>query len=145
MDPKYWSSIGSALGRRRHRVKEGKERHRLFRDQYIGKFKAIDNKRKHPKIDWKRNEQKNKRKSRKHNIDIEDEGEPNHYKVLGVKPWDDDKMIRAAFLKFAKIYHPDKNPGKSEDVKKIFIKIQEAYEVLSDIKRRRAYDERLKE
>ena len=42
-------------------------------------------------------------------------------------------------------YHPDKNKQDPETAKKIFFKIQEAYEILSDEKKREAYDARRKD
>jgi curved DNA-binding protein CbpA len=48
-----------------------------------------------------------------------------------------DKTIRYAFLGLAKKFHPDFNPtGKQK-----FLLIQEAYQVLSDARRRKEYDE----
>ena len=68
------------------------------------------------------------------NMDYKD-----YYKILGVdrKATDDD--IRKAYRKLAKQYHPDYNPNnkKAEDT---FKEINEAYEVLSDAKKRSHYD-----
>ncbi len=64
----------------------------------------------------------------------------NLYKTLGVEKGASAEEIRKAYRKLARKHHPDVNPGdkKSEDV---FKKISTAYEVLSDDKRRAAYDE----
>lgn len=62
------------------------------------------------------------------------------YEVLGVPRDAKPEAIRSAYRKLARKHHPDVNPGdkKAEDR---FKKIATAYEVLSDDKRRAAYDE----
>lgn len=61
------------------------------------------------------------------------------YKVLGVPKGASKDEIRKAFKKLARQYHPDVNPGdkKAEDK---FKEISEAYDVLSDEKKRKKYD-----
>nr|XP_056701095.1 dnaJ homolog subfamily B member 6-like [Euleptes europaea] len=64
----------------------------------------------------------------------------NFYDILGVQrnsPADD---IKKAYRKLALKVHPDKNPGDREAAEKKFIEISKAYEVLSDAKKRDAYD-----
>lgn len=58
------------------------------------------------------------------------------YKVLGVQKDANDKEIKKAYYKLSKKHHPD----KGGDVN-LFRKISEAYEILSDHKKRRIYDE----
>jgi curved DNA-binding protein len=61
------------------------------------------------------------------------------YDILGVQKDASADVIRKAYRKLARKHHPDVNPdGKSEDQ---FKKVSAAYEVLSDDKRRAAYDE----
>ena len=62
------------------------------------------------------------------------------YEVLGVPRDAKPDAIRRAYRKLARKHHPDVNPGdkKAEDR---FKRIATAYEVLSDDKRRAAYDE----
>ena len=63
----------------------------------------------------------------------------DYYKILGVdrKAGEDD--IRKAYRKLAKQYHPDYNPNNKQAEEK-FKEINEAYEVLSDAKKRSHYD-----
>jgi DnaJ-class molecular chaperone len=62
------------------------------------------------------------------------------YQTLGVAKTADADTIRKAYRKLARKHHPDVNPGdkKAEDR---FKEVSSAYEVLSDPKRRAAYDE----
>lgn len=61
-----------------------------------------------------------------------------YYNLLNL-PFDaTEEEIRAAYFKAARKYHPDASIGAVDG--KIFISIQKAYEVLSDEKRRKAYD-----
>jgi curved DNA-binding protein CbpA len=63
----------------------------------------------------------------------------DHYSRLGVSSGATAEAIKAAYRKKAAQYHPDKNP--SPDAAARFREIQEAYEVLSDSERRKAFDE----
>ncbi|XP_057314605.1 dnaJ homolog subfamily B member 9-like [Hydractinia symbiolongicarpus] len=63
----------------------------------------------------------------------------DYYKILGVEKTATEREIKKAFRKLAVKYHPDKN--KSPDAEKVFRDIAEAYEVLSDEKKRRIYDQ----
>jgi molecular chaperone DnaJ len=63
----------------------------------------------------------------------------DYYKVLGVKRGASQEEIRKAYRRLARKYHPDVNPGdKSAEDK--FKKLSEAYDVLSDAKKREVYD-----
>ena len=66
--------------------------------------------------------------------------EEDYYKVLGVKKKATPKEIKKAYRDKALLYHPDKNPKDRETAEKKFQQVAEAYEVLSDEKRRREYD-----
>lgn len=62
------------------------------------------------------------------------------YNLLGVSKSSTADEIKKAYRKLAMQYHPDKNPGnkKAEDK---FKEISEAYEVLSDVDKRKNYDQ----
>src|ERR1017187_625692 len=67
---------------------------------------------------------------------------PKHeyYETLGVERKASVDEIRKAYRKLARKYHPDLNPGdkSSEDR---FKNVQEAYDVMSDPKKRQMYDQ----
>src|SRR5215472_13276646 len=64
----------------------------------------------------------------------------DYYELLGVSKKATAKDIRAAFRKLARKYHPDLNPGDKAAEEK-FKQLQEAYDVLSDAKKRQMYDQ----
>ena len=64
----------------------------------------------------------------------------DYYDLLGVPRKASVKDIRAAYRKLARKYHPDLNPGDKSAEEK-FKQIQEAYDVLSDTKKRQMYDQ----
>src|ERR1700739_4738489 len=62
------------------------------------------------------------------------------YELLGVSRNANAKEIPSAFRKLARKYHPDLNPGDKASEEK-FKQLQEAYDVLSDSKKRQMYDQ----
>ena len=63
----------------------------------------------------------------------------DYYDVLGVTRNASDEDIKKAFRKLAMEYHPDRN--KRDGAEEMFKEINEAYQVLSDSKKRTAYDQ----
>lgn len=63
----------------------------------------------------------------------------DYYSTLGVSKAADSEDIKKAYRKMAMKYHPDRNKGDTE-AEKTFKKINEAYEVLSDVQKKAAYD-----
>src|SRR5690242_12249841 len=66
--------------------------------------------------------------------------EKDYYAALGVAKDADAAAIKKAYRKLARDLHPDKNPGNTEAEAR-FKDVSEAYDVLSDEKRRAEYDE----
>jgi curved DNA-binding protein len=63
----------------------------------------------------------------------------DYYKILGVGKTATDAQIKKEYRKLARKFHPDVN--KDADAEKKFKEIAEAYEVLKDPEKRKAYDE----
>jgi molecular chaperone DnaJ len=63
----------------------------------------------------------------------------DYYEVLGVNRDASEEEIRKSYRKLAMKYHPDRNPD-SKDTEEKFKEAKEAYEVLSEADKRRAYD-----
>lgn len=61
------------------------------------------------------------------------------YKVLGVTPESNEDEIKKAYRKMALKFHPDKN--SDADAEDRFKEIAEAYEILTDPKKRSIYDQ----
>jgi molecular chaperone DnaJ len=66
--------------------------------------------------------------------------EKDYYGALGVPQDADASAIKKAYRQLARDLHPDKNPGNTEAENR-FKEVSEAYDVLSDPKRRGEYDE----
>src|SRR5262245_25713804 len=64
---------------------------------------------------------------------------PDYYKLLGVSRSANAEDIKKAYRKLARRHHPDVNPGNA-DSEDQFKKISEAFDVLSDPKKRAVYD-----
>jgi molecular chaperone DnaJ len=68
------------------------------------------------------------------------ETKKDYYELLGISKDASETDIKKAFRKLARKYHPDVNPSNKAAEQK-FKEINEAYEVLSDPKKRQQYDQ----
>lgn len=64
----------------------------------------------------------------------------DYYDVLGIDRNADEKTIKKAYRKLAKKYHPDTNAGNPDAADK-FKEVNEAYDILSDPKKKKMYDQ----
>ncbi len=67
----------------------------------------------------------------------------DYYKLLEINPDADDNELKRGFRKMAKKWHPDKNfddPTKKDQSHQMFQDINQAYNILSDAKKRKLYD-----
>lgn len=64
----------------------------------------------------------------------------DYYEILGVTKGASEAELKKAFRKLARKYHPDVNPSDKTAEQK-FKEMNEAYEVLSDPKKRQQYDQ----
>lgn len=67
--------------------------------------------------------------------------ESTHYETLDVSPQATAAEIKQAYRRLAKLFHPDSQRETSDSEK--IIKVNAAYEILGDPKRRRTYDQQL--
>ena len=64
----------------------------------------------------------------------------DYYETLGVARAAKEDEIRKAYRKLARKHHPDLNPG-DKAAEERFKKVQEAYDILSDPKKKQMYDQ----
>lgn len=64
----------------------------------------------------------------------------DYYDSLGVSRTASEGDIKSAYRKLARQYHPDRNPGDKAAAER-FKEIQQAYDVLSDKKKKEQYDQ----
>ena len=67
------------------------------------------------------------------------------YSVLGVPREAEADLIKATYIALCKIYHPDVYKGDKKYALKRMQDINEAYETLSDVNKRKAYDDKNKD
>src|SRR3989337_3375993 len=65
----------------------------------------------------------------------------DYYDILGVNKSASADEIKKAYRKQALEWHPDRHKDEKEAAEKRFKEINEAYQVLSDSKKRSAYDQ----
>jgi len=66
-----------------------------------------------------------------------------YYRTLGLSQNCTSKEVRDAFVNLSKLHHPDRSKANNTDSHKTFVKINEAYSVLSKPDLRRTYDSSL--
>ena len=64
----------------------------------------------------------------------------DYYQVLGINKNASPAEIKRAYRKLAKKYHPDSNAG-NDKAAEAFKEVNEAYDILSDEKKRKLYDQ----
>ena len=64
----------------------------------------------------------------------------DYYQTLGVDKTASAEDVRKAYRRLARKHHPDLNPG-DKSAEELFKKVQEAYDVLSDPKKKEIYDQ----
>lgn len=69
----------------------------------------------------------------------------DYYSVLQLDRNASQADVKKAYKKLARKWHPDKNPNCQEEATKKFKELSEAYQVLSDEKKRKIYDVRGKD
>lgn len=74
--------------------------------------------------------------------DLQDGGQTDYYRLLGVPPTATVEQIKAAYRRRALRYHPDKNPDDPAATEH-FKGCSQAYSVLSDPKKRQQLDQQL--
>ncbi len=65
----------------------------------------------------------------------------DYYDILGVTKSATEAELKSAYRKLALKWHPDRNQDKKEEAEKQFKEINEAYQVLSDPKKKQMYDQ----
>lgn len=73
-------------------------------------------------------------------MSVRDYAEKDYYATLGVSKTASPDEVKKAYRKLARTLHPDKNPGDAKAEAR-FKEVSEAYDVLSDPKRKAEYDE----
>lgn len=77
-------------------------------------------------------------------IELKKSKRKDYYKILGISKTASDDDIKKAYRKAALLHHPDRFPNETEEVKREeerkFKEVGEAYQVLSDAKKKQRYD-----
>jgi curved DNA-binding protein CbpA len=66
--------------------------------------------------------------------------EKDYYAILGVLPSAEIVVIKAAYKALIKVYHPDRSTDSHNASHAKTVELNEAYEVLSDVSKRKEYD-----
>ena len=71
--------------------------------------------------------------------------EKNHYEILGITQNASYQEIKKAYRQMAKQHHPDTLSNPTPEQQEYFARINNAYAVLSDLEKRRQYDNSLRQ
>lgn len=71
-------------------------------------------------------------------------GDMSCYDVLGVAPTDEFRTIKKTYNNISLALHPDKNPNATQADKDKYVRVNKAYEILSNSELRNKYDEYLR-
>ena len=69
---------------------------------------------------------------------------PNFYNLLGIDPKADRQSVKQAYLAKIKEWHPDVNPGRTEEAEEKTKTLNQAYHILRDPEKRKNYDRMLR-
>jgi curved DNA-binding protein CbpA len=70
-----------------------------------------------------------------------DQNLKNYYEYLELKPDASEEDIRKAYIRLARLYHPDHNPNPND---RRMIELNHVYETLSNAVKKKEYDKRFK-
>ena len=104
--------------------------------QKVAWDKSVD-----PSLDPKE-EKEEESENRPRKLSVSDLLKKDYYRVLGLEDlkWRaTEDQIRSAYRKLVLKYHPDKMADPSSEDREIFLHVQEAYDTLGNIEKRRAY------
>ncbi|HEX2915131.1 MAG TPA: J domain-containing protein [Chloroflexia bacterium] len=73
---------------------------------------------------------------------MQDQAKPNYYEILQLQTYAHPALVVAAYRVLSKLYHPDTARDQADPEK--FRLLQEAYETLNDVQKRREYDQELR-
>ena len=68
----------------------------------------------------------------------------NYYELLEIDPKAGPQEVKQAYLNQVKLWHPDKNPGRTLEAEEKTKILNQAYHVLGDAERRKNYDRMLR-
>ncbi len=76
-------------------------------------------------------------------------GAQNYYQILGIDPGAPSTVVQSVFFQLAKRWHPDRFPGELSDLRdlsiRVFARMSEAHQVLSNDEQRQEYDRLMRE
>ncbi len=75
--------------------------------------------------------------------------ELDYYQLIHAKPGDSAREVKAAYYEISRVFHPDANRQLDEELHQVVTniakRVTEAYSILRDPRRRKAYDRQLEQ